>query len=244
MGKIIDLTGQKFNRVTVIEAAGKDKWNSALWYCKCDCGKEKIIMGRSLRTGDTKSCGCFSNELRIALGRSCKGKKATEETKRKQSIARKGKKLSEEHKRKLSIAIKGKIRSEEHKRKISISHIGLHAGSKNPNWNPDREYINAINKTRNAMHHFIYKCLSRKSGHCEHILGYTPKDLKLHLELKFQEGMSWKNRSAWHIDHIKPIAQFVREGIYDPKIISALENLQPLWAEDNMKKQDKYEEAL
>ncbi|AVH85447.1 hypothetical protein Rostov1_00057 [Vibrio phage Rostov-1] len=51
--------------------------------------------------------------------------------------------------------------------------------------------------------------------------------------------MSWDNWGEWHIDHIKPVAQFKREGITDPKIINALSNLQPLWAEENLKKSDK-----
>lgn len=60
----IDLTGQKFNRLTVIK---KDEEKSKqhkrpYWLCKCDCGKEKIIAGISLKNGATKSCGCLRNE--------------------------------------------------------------------------------------------------------------------------------------------------------------------------------------
>ena len=68
------------------------------------------------------------------------------------------------------------------------------------------------------------------------ILGYSPADLKNHLESKFLPGMSWEARSLWHIDHIKPISAFIAEGITDPKIINALTNLQPLWAKDNLAK--------
>ena len=52
--------------------------------------------------------------------------------------------------------------------------------------------------------------------------------------------MSFANYGTWHIDHIKPIVQFAREGITDPKIINALSNLQPLWAEENLRKNAKY----
>lgn len=62
MGKIIDLLGYRFGKLTVIDYAGKDKDNRAQWLCKCDCGNNKIISSNSLRTGKTKSCGCLWKE--------------------------------------------------------------------------------------------------------------------------------------------------------------------------------------
>lgn len=62
MGRIIDLTGQKFGFLTVIERDleyQKEKNSSkSHWKCKCICGKIKTIEGNSLKTGKTKSCGC------------------------------------------------------------------------------------------------------------------------------------------------------------------------------------------
>lgn len=60
--KIIDLTGQRFGNLTVIGIAEKsstDKSRDSFWLCKCDCGIEKTIRGKSLRNGATKSCGCL-----------------------------------------------------------------------------------------------------------------------------------------------------------------------------------------
>ena len=51
--------GEKYGRLTVIEYAGLNKNNAALWKCKCDCGNERIVMGAVLRSGKTKSCGCL-----------------------------------------------------------------------------------------------------------------------------------------------------------------------------------------
>lgn len=66
MGKIKDLTGQKFGRLTVIKFYGFDKWNQALWECNCDCGFEgAIATGGNLRTGRIKSCGCLRTEKSI-----------------------------------------------------------------------------------------------------------------------------------------------------------------------------------
>lgn len=59
-GKSIDLTGQRFGKLMVIEKAEKPtylKTNSIYWKCLCDCGEEKIANGAGLRKGTTKSCG-------------------------------------------------------------------------------------------------------------------------------------------------------------------------------------------
>ena len=54
-----DITGMKFNRLTVIERAGSDKQNRAKWLCQCDCGRKTVVNTSSLRNGHTKSCGCL-----------------------------------------------------------------------------------------------------------------------------------------------------------------------------------------
>lgn len=54
MGKFIDLTGQEFGRLKVINYSGKSKW-----HCKCVCGREKKIHKDSLIKGKSKSCGCL-----------------------------------------------------------------------------------------------------------------------------------------------------------------------------------------
>jgi len=68
------------------------------------------------------------------------------------------------------------------------------------------------------------------------ILGYDVAQLKSHIEVKFEDGMNWENYGEWHIDHIVPVVQMVKQGITDPAIVNALSNLQPLWAFDNLSK--------
>lgn len=58
MGKIKDITGEKFGKLTVINCAGKLDGKNYFWNCQCDCGQIKPILGTSLRNGNTKSCGC------------------------------------------------------------------------------------------------------------------------------------------------------------------------------------------
>lgn len=59
--KIIDLTGEKFGKLTVIKFSGVNDNKRALWECECSCGSKpnKIYIGKYLRNGDTKSCGCL-----------------------------------------------------------------------------------------------------------------------------------------------------------------------------------------
>jgi hypothetical protein len=68
MGKIIDLTGKKYNRLTVIRKVDapkhiKNKRKQSYWLCKCDCGKEKEIAYCNIVSGNIKSCGCYKDEL-------------------------------------------------------------------------------------------------------------------------------------------------------------------------------------
>ena len=66
MGKAIDLTGQKFGRLTVLKRAenyiSPNGGKRAQWLCKCECGKEVVVLGKNLRKGLTRSCGCFQKE--------------------------------------------------------------------------------------------------------------------------------------------------------------------------------------
>ena len=61
-GRLKDLTGMKFGRLTVIERRGSDKHKKALWLCKCDCGNEVIVRGSNLKDGFTTSCGCHQKD--------------------------------------------------------------------------------------------------------------------------------------------------------------------------------------
>lgn len=61
MHKLIDMSGQRFGRLTVIRREGSRN-KRALWHCICDCGNEITVIGKNLRNGNTKSCGCIQRE--------------------------------------------------------------------------------------------------------------------------------------------------------------------------------------
>lgn len=56
--KCIDLIGQKFGILIVVKRVENSQNGHARWLCQCDCGNFKEIQSDSLRTGNTKSCGC------------------------------------------------------------------------------------------------------------------------------------------------------------------------------------------
>ncbi len=59
---IIDLTGKTFGKLIVIKQSDKRASNGGVyWHCKCECGREKDILGQSLRNGSCTSCGSHSN---------------------------------------------------------------------------------------------------------------------------------------------------------------------------------------
>lgn len=66
MGKFIDLTGQKFGKLTVLYRLQgtrfKNGTSKPVWHCQCECGNECNVAGTHLRTGHTKSCGCLHKE--------------------------------------------------------------------------------------------------------------------------------------------------------------------------------------
>jgi hypothetical protein len=61
MGRFVDLTGVRFGRLIVVEHFGKDRFGKILYRCACDCGNEKIVLGKNLKFG-TQSCGCLAKE--------------------------------------------------------------------------------------------------------------------------------------------------------------------------------------
>lgn len=84
---------------------------------------------------------------------------------------------------------------------------------------------------------------NQKIGSAVKDLGCSIPELKLHLEVKFQPGMSWNNwnKTGWHIDHIIPVSSFNLQNREEFLKACHYTNLQPMWAEENLKKGDKCE---
>lgn len=115
--------------------------------------------------------------------------------------------------------------------------------------NGGREYARKIratpqgalaNRLRSRIWHALRLSRGSKAFSSEELLGASIADVRLWLEMQFKPGMTWENMGEWHIDHIKPCSAF---DLTDP--LQQLEcfnwrNLQPLWAAENLSKNDKY----
>ena len=80
-----------------------------------------------------------------------------------------------------------------------------------------------------------------RNGSAVRDLGCTIPELVIHLEKQFQEGMFLDNHGEWHIDHKKPLSMFDLTDREQLLQACHYTNLQPMWALDNIKKNNKYE---
>jgi hypothetical protein len=72
MGKIKDITGQRFGRLVVLRVTGERLRRGVLWRCACDCGNTCKVSSGDLKSGNVKSCGCLAREYRAEWARSQK----------------------------------------------------------------------------------------------------------------------------------------------------------------------------
>ena len=66
MGRFQDLSGQKYNMLTVVERIKIDGNPKTFWKCICDCGNETIVPAGDLKLGKVKSCGCLKRSLEVS----------------------------------------------------------------------------------------------------------------------------------------------------------------------------------
>lgn len=62
--RALDLSGQRFGRLTAVERTNKRKGSSYLWRCQCDCGRSCTVTAYMLTSGNVRSCGCLQDESR------------------------------------------------------------------------------------------------------------------------------------------------------------------------------------
>lgn len=117
-----------------------------------------------------------------------------------------------------------------------------------------REYRRAyeLNKLKTDINHRLknrlrarlHSAIKNKSTNTIDGLGCSIEQLKIHLESKFQPGMTWDNwsKSGWHIDHIIPLSYFDLTNEEQLAKACHYTNLQPLWAADNLSKKCKIQQ--
>ena len=97
--------------------------------------------------------------------------------------------------------------------------------------------FNLTNRMRGRLRKYLIILNISKKNKTFEIVGCSPQFLKEHLEKQFVDGMTWENRNKWHIDHKIPLSSAkTEEELYK---LCHYTNLQPLWAEENLKKSNK-----
>lgn len=168
------------------------------------------------------------------------GFKASDETRKRMSAALKGKKpttlgkiYTEEERRNISNGLKLAYSTKEIKGKTGVARrIGI------------TKITKARNKCKNLLRRVLKLSGKKKASRTYDALGYTEKELIHRIESQFKDGMSWESRESFHIDHIIPVSWYINNGITDPKIINALNNLQPLYPSENRKKGSTYTKGI
>lgn len=128
--------------------------------------------------------------------------------------------------------------SAETRLKKSVSH----RGSRHYRWNPDREDQRLRNRLGNHLRKMLKRALDAKSvakvDSSFKMLGYTPQQLREHIESQFEVWMNWSNwgqgPGTWQVDHIQLVSSFPKGT--PPSVVNALSNLRPLGYEENMKR--------
>jgi len=115
-------------------------------------------------------------------------------------------------------------------------------------WHKKAYKTNAQYRARVIIHKNLITALKRqkanKSDKTIKLLGLNFNEFKEYFEKLFRKGMNWENHGEWHIDHIIPCAKFDLTNPENQKICFNYKNLQPLWAEENLKKSDKTDYAI
>lgn len=110
-------------------------------------------------------------------------------------------------------------------------------------WRRTKYATDAAYNLRMRIRGLLYKALDRKGGNkskrTELILGCDIEYFVKHIELQFLPGMTWENRSEWHIDHIVPVSSAI--DAEEVEKLNHFTNLRPLWAKDNLSKGAKME---
>lgn len=193
--------------------SGDTEKKQAIWKCVCDCGTEKNVRACDLKSGRTKSCGCYMKEM---ASKRAKGKPKSEEQKKKQAKSMTGRKLSEDRISQITDQMK------------MIYEMGAHpfqkmdfSGENNPGYKHGLSDTKAFNNAKSAKRRSLK-------------LNQTPSDAdveEINIVYKICSDMNKRaGKVLFHVDHIIPLS---KNGLHHQ------DNLQILSAKENLSKASK-----
>jgi hypothetical protein len=222
---------ERYHNWLVLELYEKEKYCERFALCKCLCGNIKRVNYRMLKTGKTKSCGCFkrgvgkpivTNDMIVSKYLELKSLKDTARFfKKGDSVVSKILKVE-------GIELYASLRKDKEevrrKRVVKVMNYKKRRMKRDP-------LYKSIIRIRGLIGQVFIKQNFTKKSKCSDILGIDWKGFKTHIENKFQKNMSWDNYGLWEYDHIVPISS---AKTYDEIIkLNHYTNFQPLWKEEN-----------
>jgi hypothetical protein len=149
-------------------------------------------------------------------------------------------KFVEKEKERGRLYYQNNIEKEREKRKQYYHKNKETERKKNNEWKKNKLKTDSLERMKKNIRDRIRKYLTgeNKSKRTFDIIGLDKEKFKSYIENKFTEGMTWENYGQWHLDHIKPL--YLSENEEDLIKLNHYTNLQPLWSEDNLKKNRKY----
>jgi hypothetical protein len=98
-----------------------------------------------------------------------------------------------------------------------------------------------VTNFRTAIYQVLKENNVEKNKSYFDVLQYSPEELINHLEKQFKDDMTWDNYGIWHVDHKLPITSFDIQEMGDEEFMKcwSLDNLQPMWGEENIRKSNK-----
>jgi len=209
----------------------KNNWRVAVYCSKICCSRaetkaESLIRLKQRPTIQCNECG-ITCKPKKSDGTTCGKRECVDESRRKT---------------KLTNATKARQKGGHRYDKYREYQNKYSAKWKREKYRTDPKY-NLSQRIRSSLRNGLK--VIRKNAPTFKLLGYTVNELINHLESQFTEenGYSWDNMDEWHIDHIRPVSSFDYDSTDHPdfKKCWALNNLQPLWASDNISKKDKWD---
>lgn len=180
-----------------------------------------------------RGAGCAKNTVRkylIAAGVEVNRSRSISRAMTGKPGARRGARHTAAARAKMSQSLMGRSagrvgpHSDETRARISAALLGQHTRYSDS----ERMRVEALRQVcKRSVRRLLEATGARKNTPTQQLLGYGPRDLSDHLGEK---------PPGAHVDHIVPIAEFVRRGIFDPAVVNALPNLRWLGADENRRK--------
>lgn len=254
----IDLTGQRFGRLTALRDVGS-KRNFRLWEFRCDCGSVIQRVAAHIRASKTQSCGCLANELTSQrkkldlvghragrlVGIACLGpNKFGQLTWLCRCDCGNETKLAASALKRAAVKSCGCLQREaaaEFQRRRALPKDAKRQSvlRNRANQRARRKSDPTLamrSRLSRLMAHALRGAGVLKNSPTLEMLGYTADDLRRHIEKQLTDGMSWDNRSEWQLDHIIPVSTARTKD--DVIALNQLSNLRPMWAKENNRKKD------